>query len=59
MRWYNYAPCHSGIRYVTEAQRRAGEDHQILAARHAVYCTFGPGSKTRLAGQVLLATGIQ
>ncbi|MEP6501753.1 MAG: IS3 family transposase, partial [Betaproteobacteria bacterium] len=27
---------HSGIRYVSPAQRHAGDDHAILAARHAV-----------------------
>jgi hypothetical protein len=35
--WYNEAHCHSGIRYVTPAQRHAGEDHSALAARHALY----------------------
>ena len=28
---------HSGIRYVSPAQRHAGDDHAILAQRHAVY----------------------
>ena len=28
---------HSGIRYVSPAQRHAGDDHAILAARHALY----------------------
>ena len=35
--WYNVDHRHSGIRYVSPAQRHAGEDHAILAARHAVY----------------------
>lgn len=35
--WYNLEHRHSGIRYVTPAQRHAGEDRHILAARHAVY----------------------
>ena len=35
--WYNFDHRHSGIRYVTPAQRHAGEDRAILAARHAVY----------------------
>ena len=35
--WYNEDHRHSGIRYVSPAQRHAGEDHAILAARHAVY----------------------
>ena len=28
---------HSGIRYVSPAQRHAGEDQDILTARHALY----------------------
>lgn len=35
--WYNFEHRHSGIRYVSPAQRHAGDDHAILAARHAVY----------------------
>jgi hypothetical protein len=35
--WYNHEHRHSGIRYVTPAQRHAGEDSPILAARHALY----------------------
>jgi putative transposase len=35
--WYNHDHRHSGIRYVSPAQRHAGEDHTILAARHALY----------------------
>jgi putative transposase len=35
--WYNVDHRHSGIRYVSPAQRHAGEDHAILAARHALY----------------------
>lgn len=35
--WYNVEHRHSGIRYVSPAQRHAGEDLAILAARHAVY----------------------
>ena len=37
VRWYNLEHRHSGIRYVSPAQRHAGEDHAILAARHALY----------------------
>lgn len=37
VRWYNFDHRHSGIRYVSPAQRHAGEDHAILAARHALY----------------------
>ena len=35
--WYNHEHRHSGIRYVTPAQRHAGEDRPLLAARHALY----------------------
>lgn len=37
VRWYNFEHRHSGIRYVTPAQRHAGEDVAILAARHQTY----------------------
>jgi putative transposase len=37
VRWYNVEHRHSGIRYVSPEQRHAGDDHAILAARHAVY----------------------
>lgn len=37
VRWYNTEHRHSGIRYVTPAQRHAGEDQAILAARHQLY----------------------
>ena len=35
--WYNIEHRHSGIRYVSPAQRHAGDDHHILGARHALY----------------------
>jgi transposase InsO family protein len=35
--WYNVDHRHSGIRYVSPAQRHAGQDHAILAARHELY----------------------
>ncbi|MBT0964249.1 IS3 family transposase, partial [Denitromonas iodatirespirans] len=35
--WYNVEHRHSGIRYVSPAQRHAGEDRNILAARHQTY----------------------
>ncbi len=37
VRWYNHEHRHSGIRYVSPAQRHAGQDAEILAARHALY----------------------
>ena len=35
--WYNVEHRHSGIRYVSPAQRHTGADRAILAARHALY----------------------
>jgi putative transposase len=35
--WYNHDHRHSGIRYVSPAQRHAGEDRAILNARHDLY----------------------
>ena len=39
VQWYNVEHRHSGIRYVSPAQRHAGKDHAILAARHALYAS--------------------
>nr|KAJ8746232.1 transposase [Delftia sp. PS-11] len=35
--WYNLEHRHSGIRYVTPAQRHSGQDVQILKHRHELY----------------------
>jgi len=35
--WYNVEHRHSGIQYVSPAQRHEGQDQDILAARHALY----------------------
>lgn len=37
VRWYNTEHFHSGIRYVTPAQRHDGYDQAILAARQQLY----------------------
>ncbi len=37
MHWYNHEHLHSGIRYVTPAQRHAGEDAEIAEERDRVY----------------------
>jgi hypothetical protein len=37
VRWYNIEHRQSGIGYVSPAQRHAGDDSTILAARHALY----------------------
>ena len=35
--WYNVDHRHSAIRYVSPSQRHDGDDHAILAGRHALY----------------------
>ena len=35
--WYNEAHHHSGIKFVTPAQRHSGEERAILVKRDAVY----------------------
>lgn len=37
IRWYNHEHRHSGIQYVTPAQRHAGEDEAVLEHRRQVY----------------------
>jgi transposase InsO family protein len=37
LQWYNHEHLHSGIRFVTPAQRHDGLDHAVLQARRLVY----------------------
>lgn len=37
MTWCNNEHCHSGIKFVTPAQRHRSEDQVILEKRHRVY----------------------
>jgi hypothetical protein len=55
MQWYNHEHRHSGIRYVTPAQRHAGRDLRLLKARHAAYQTAR--QRTPDAGVGIPATG--
>ena len=48
--WYNHEHRHSGIRYVTPAQRHAGEDRPLLAARHALYQQAREANPRRWSG---------
>ena len=48
--WYNVEHRHSGIRYVSPAQRHAGEDQAILAARHALYASARDLNPARWSG---------
>jgi putative transposase len=49
--WYNFEHRHSGIRYVSPAQRHAGEDHAILAARHDLYTRAREAHPARWSGK--------
>ena len=49
--WYNDEHRHSGIRYVTPAQRHAGQDGAVLAARHVVYQDARSRNPQRWSGQ--------
>jgi len=51
VRWYNVEHRHSGIRYVSPAQRHAGDDHAILAARHALYTQAREQNPARWSGK--------
>ena len=48
--WYNHEHRHSGIGYVSPAQRHAGEDVAILAARHEVYTKAKETNPARWSG---------
>jgi transposase InsO family protein len=49
--WYNHEHRHSGIRYVTPAQRHAGSDGMLLAERHAIYQRARERNPRRWSGQ--------
>jgi transposase InsO family protein len=51
VRWYNHDHRHSGIRYVSPAQRHAGEDRTILAARHELYTRARALNPARWSGR--------
>ena len=48
--WYNVEHRHSGIRYVSPAQRHDGQDQEILAARHALYTSARAQNPARWSG---------
>ncbi len=51
VQWYNHEHRHSGIRYVSPAQRHAGLDGRMLAARHALYQDARTRNPQRWSGQ--------
>jgi putative transposase len=48
--WYNFEHRHSGIRYVTPAQRHSGQDRDILRARHELYIKAKENKPSRWSG---------
>jgi len=50
IRWYNHEHRHSAIRFVTPAERHAGRETAILAARHTVYATARARRPARWSG---------
>jgi putative transposase len=48
--WYNHEHRHSGIRYITPAQRHAGQDRPMLAERHALYQAARESNPRRWSG---------
>ena len=52
VQWYNHKHCHSGIKFVTPAQRHSGEDIEILAKRKAVYQQAKSQNPERWTGKI-------
>lgn len=50
--WYNNEHCHSGIKFVTPAQRHSGEDIKILTNRKAVYQKAKLEKPERWSGEI-------
>ena len=51
VRWYNEEHRHSGIGYVTPAQRHTGEDRSLLARRHELYQQARRANPSRWSGK--------
>jgi putative transposase len=51
VRWYNFEHRHSGIRYVTPAQRHAGAERAILEGRHQTYLQARERHPARWSGR--------
>lgn len=52
VQWYNNEHCHSGIRFVTPAQRHNGEDTEILLRRKHVYQQAKLQNPARWSGEI-------
>lgn len=51
VRWYNHEHLHSGIRYVSPADRHDGLDGELLQRRHALYLEARERNPRRWSGQ--------
>ena len=51
VRWYNDDHLHSGISFVTPADRHAGKDEEVLRKRRAVYASAKQRAPRRWSGQ--------
>jgi len=51
VRWYNHEHRHSGIGYVTPAQRHTGQDRVLLAGRHELYQQARQANPGRWSGE--------
>jgi hypothetical protein len=49
--WYNVEHRHSGIQYVSPAQRHEDQDQDILAAPHAMYTKARAQKPARWSGK--------
>jgi transposase InsO family protein len=49
--WYNNVHRHSGIKYVTPAQRHAGHDRPVLTARNELYLRARQANPRRWSGE--------
>jgi len=50
--WYNETHRHSGIRFITPADRHSGKEHDILSNRKAVYAAAKEKNSARWSGDI-------
>ena len=52
VQWYNFEHQHSGIKFVTPAQRHAGDDVELLIKRKQVYSQAKSQNPSRWSGEI-------
>lgn len=50
VRWYNQEHKHSGLKFVTPAQRHAGQDEVVMAKREQLYAAAKSNNPRRWSG---------